>query len=105
MSRTIRVVVAAVLGSWAASGARAEGKPPEPLPANVVTAWEKAGAVAGWMGPAPTGWMANVFGDIVFRTGGEGKEGELPAFRFTGWRRRGAEPTAASGAGVRAGPR
>jgi internalin A len=79
MSRATGVVVAAVLGCWAAACQAAESKKPEPLPAEVVAAWEKAGAKTGWMGP-------DNIGRIAFHAGGEGKEGEAPAFAFKEWR-------------------
>ena len=56
-----------------------EASPPKPLPAEVVAAWEKAGAEMGWM-------TVDKYSFIVFRTGGEGKEGEIPAFHFAYWR-------------------
>src|ERR1700722_17083679 len=79
MSLATGAVVAAVVSCWAAAGAPAPHQPPEPLPADVVAAWEKAGAETGGMAPTPYGFMA-------FRAGGEGKEGEAPAFRFKEWR-------------------
>jgi hypothetical protein len=58
-------------------------KAPRPLPEAVVDAWRKAGAQVGWMG-----WN-EVPGDeyamLAFRFGGEGKAGEVPAFRFLAW--------------------
>jgi hypothetical protein len=53
-------------------------KPARPLPAEIVAAWEKAGAQRGWMTPH----MLDV---PVFRVGGEGKDGEVPAFQFMQW--------------------
>jgi hypothetical protein len=50
-------------------------KPASPLPANIVAAWEKAGAQAGWFGP-------NEFGYHVFHYRKEGTEGEVPIFAF-----------------------
>ncbi len=80
VSRATGAVVAAVLGSYAASWA-AEGARPESLPADVVAAWEKAGAETGWM-------MPDEFGVLEFRAAGVAKEGELPRFRFREWRER-----------------
>jgi hypothetical protein len=62
-----------------ASAGTAWGQPtaerPEPLSAEVRAAWERAGAVVGWMGREEAG--------LNFRAGaGEGKVGELPAFSF-----------------------
>ncbi|HVS37947.1 MAG TPA: hypothetical protein VMS17_20475 [Gemmataceae bacterium] len=51
---------------------------PNPSPRDVVAAWEKAGATTGWMSMSESGIL-------VFRSGGEGKAGEVPAFRFRAW--------------------
>ena len=56
----------------------AQGTPPSQLPAAVVAAWQKAGAEVGWAGQFQSGRPR--FG------GGEGKAGELPAFRFRTWK-------------------
>ena len=60
-----------------ASAGTASGQPTAersgPLPAAVRAAWERAGAVVGWMDREETG--------LNFRAG-EGKVGELPAFSF-----------------------
>ena len=45
----VAVVLAALLSSGGAGVAWAQSKGPAPLPAEVVAAWEKAGAKAGWM--------------------------------------------------------
>jgi Trypsin-like peptidase domain/Leucine rich repeat/Leucine Rich repeat len=54
-------------------------KQPSPLPAEIVAAWQKAGAEVGWLG-------VNHLGSLEFRVGGKGKEGEAPAFRFAEWK-------------------
>ncbi|HMF16003.1 MAG TPA: hypothetical protein VKE98_02300, partial [Gemmataceae bacterium] len=59
------------------------GKPPgdgaKGLPASVRLAWEKAGAISGWMSQGR-------FGEWSFRDGaGEGKAGELPVFGWSKW--------------------
>ena len=46
------------------------------LPAELVAAWEKAGAAVGWM-------SVFKFGFIMFRKGGEGEKSEVPAFYFS----------------------
>src|SRR4051794_427009 len=54
-------------------------KPPEPLPASVVAAWQKAGAEVGWVsaGNCPV---------LLFRDGEAGRAGEIPALRVRQWR-------------------
>ncbi len=44
----------------------------------MVAAWAKAGAEAVWIGQ-------NDFALVTFHVGGEGKEGEVPGFRFKVW--------------------
>src|SRR5438270_3236639 len=62
-----------------AAPARAQDAP-KPLPAPVRAAWEKAGAEVGWMS-RPRGRYG-----VEFRPGvGEGKPGEVPAFRVRRW--------------------
>ena len=56
-----------------------EAKGPKPLPPEVVEAWEKAGTWIGWMGQGQDGFL-------TFRRGGEGKAGEVPAFRLYPWK-------------------
>ena len=64
-------------------------KSASPLPAEIVAAWEKAGARTGWMEP-------NKLGFLVFRVGREGKEGEVPAFQFKVWQAGRARRSASS---------
>ena len=45
----------------------------QPLPAELVAAWKEAGARVGWMSSASP--------VLLFREGGDGKKGEIPAFR------------------------
>src|SRR5947207_13641692 len=52
---------------------------PNPLAADILAAWQKAGAQAGWM-------AAGEFGYPVFRVARDGKEGEIPAFKFKEWK-------------------
>src|SRR5262249_24957893 len=49
----------------------------QPLPRELVAAWTKAGATAGWMIVEP--WA------VPFREAAEGKRGEVPAFVFGKW--------------------
>jgi internalin A len=46
----------------------------QPLPAAIITAWEKAGAKLGWMTPQ---------GDWIIET--TGRPGDIPAFLFNQW--------------------
>src|SRR5262245_20862651 len=64
----------------AGAGVPAQGqdKAPRPLPPEVVQAWEKAGAAAGWMSRGQYG--------MVFRSGAKGKAGEVPAFLVFPWK-------------------
>ncbi len=75
MRRATRAIVMAVLSSLAAAG-ELESKP---LPAEVVAAWEKAGATTGWMSMSESCFLS-------FESGGEGKAGQVPAFLFRAWR-------------------
>lgn len=52
-----------------------ELEPPEPLPDDIVRAWEAAGAQVGWM-------RVNEHGAIEFVGELEGRAGDLPAFKF-----------------------
>lgn len=54
-------------------------KGPGPLPAEIVAAWEKAGAKVGWLG-------SNEVGYLEFRSNmGDRKDQELPAVEFKVW--------------------
>ena len=67
------LALAASLVGFASASAQ-QPKPPSSLPADIVDAWENAGAKAGWM-------------DLQFRSDGdEGKLGEIPAFQFKDFR-------------------
>src|SRR5260370_5763137 len=70
------LLVASLVG--AVPAAAGQEQRPEPFPAEVVGAWFKAGAQIGWLG-------ADRFGNREFRAGGEGKNGEVPAFLFGVW--------------------
>jgi hypothetical protein len=77
-TRTVAAAVAlAVLAGGVDGGQPAGERPPQPLPADVVVAWTKAEAVAGWMRADRFGWLP------FFRS----KEGprDLPAFRIVNW--------------------
>src|SRR4029077_15365467 len=54
-------------------------EPPMPFPAELVAAWEKAGAKFGWM-------ARNPYVDVAFRAAVEGRQGDMPAFRFSEWK-------------------
>jgi internalin A len=51
---------------------------PSPLPGDLVSAWEDAGAMAGWLGMDEHGRH----GFLQFREGETGKQHEVPAFSF-----------------------
>jgi len=75
-------VVLALVGAWGEWMAAQEPAPvrqpvPKPLPQEVVDAWKQAGAQVGWMRAIP-----GIGYDLLFRVGGEGEPGELPAFRL-----------------------
>src|SRR5205085_2111936 len=76
MSRLFRIVVWAVLalGLLSPRTARGQEPAPKPLPADVVAAWEKAGAT--------TGWMHTRQNDPFFHAGGKSFPGDVPAFHF-----------------------
>ena len=50
----------------------------QPISESIVVAWQKAGARAVWSG-------LNEKGNLFFHVGREGKEADLPAFRFREW--------------------
>jgi hypothetical protein len=68
------VVCLGCLGSGPALGQEKT----KPLPAEIVAAWQKAGAEVGWMGPTQ-------FGLLDFRPGDGGKVGEVATFRIVPW--------------------
>jgi hypothetical protein len=75
----------AVLGLLAVCGlcggagqATAKSDDPEPLPEAAVTAWTNAGAKVGSM---------RFVGLLQFVPAGQGEPGDLPAFRFSPWRK------------------
>ncbi len=51
---------------------------PQPLPQNIVTIWNAAGAEACWL-------RAGLAGSLSYVPENEGKPGDLPAFRFAVW--------------------
>ena len=56
----------------------AKADAPQPLPENIVKAWEEAQAQVGWMRVHPAGFLE-------FARAEEGKPGDLPAFLFHEW--------------------
>jgi poly(3-hydroxybutyrate) depolymerase len=74
-----RVIVLVALTLAGLTTEPAAGQSPEPLPAELVGAWKKAGAKVGWQGPNDAGFRAP-------RPGEKGKEGEVPAFLFARWK-------------------
>lgn len=58
--------------------ARASADEPKPLPRDVTEAWERSGAMTGWVGRDENGALG-------FRAGGQGKKGEVPGFRLVRW--------------------
>jgi uncharacterized protein (TIGR03067 family) len=57
-----------------------QDKSPTALPETLLTAWEKAGASAGWI-------SLNQSGHLTFRAGVKGKAGEVAAFSMSEWKR------------------
>lgn len=54
--------------------------PPQPLPREIVAAWQKAGAVPGFMGLTSDGYLA-------YQEKATGLAGAIPAFQFiTAWK-------------------
>ena len=80
MRWTLMVCGWLILGSGTAP---AQEKKAEGLPADVVAAWEKAGAEVGWMGPSH-----RPFGVLEFAARREGLAATrvVPAFRIKIWR-------------------
>jgi hypothetical protein len=75
-TRTAAVVLAlAVLPGGAPPGGKG---PPQPLPDDLVAAWTKAGATAGWLRIDRDGYL-------IFISGKKGNPGDLPAFRIDDW--------------------
>lgn len=60
------------------ASAAQEQKAVSPLPADIVAAWEKAGAWAVWMSPND--------GGLAFRIAADGKQEEVPGFAFLEWK-------------------
>src|SRR4051794_19733684 len=72
----LAVVLAASVAGAPSPPAAERDRPPPPLPAKVVAAWERAGAEAGWMG-------TDKYGGVGFlHHGREGNVREVSAFRF-----------------------
>jgi hypothetical protein len=77
------VAVLAVLvngGSPGAALGQGPGKLPAALPPELVAAWKKAGADVGWM-------RVNESGILRFLSDKAGKAGDVPAFRFSSWKK------------------
>jgi hypothetical protein len=80
MQRGLCLVVLAVASSaLAVPVTNAPAKRPQPLPVEVVTAWERAGAMVGWVRRTNAGFLTGP------RSGSEGKEGEIPWLQFDRW--------------------
>jgi internalin A len=77
--RTLEKLLAAGPGGGRVGAAGAREKRPGPLPGDVVAAWEKVGAQAGWM------WQ-DKFGQVMFRSGSESKVGDVAAFSMGWWK-------------------
>ena len=73
-----RIAIPLLLAVFAGIG-RTDDPAAQKLPAELVAAWEKAGARVGWMAD-------DQFGCPRPREGAEGKKGEVPAFRFWKWK-------------------
>ena len=58
-----------------AASAPVKAEPPKPLPAEIVKAWEQAGATVGWA-------RVHDLGDVAFLPATEERAGDLPAFWF-----------------------
>src|SRR5947208_3268188 len=63
----------------AAAGQLPKQDPPQPLPKEIVAAWQKAGAVPGWMG-------LNSGGFLAFEGEATGLADAVPAFRIGAWK-------------------
>src|SRR5947207_379001 len=57
----------------------AQDQTPKELPADVVKAWQQAGAKVGWM-------KQDARGILRFRKGGKGEKGATPAFDLHPWK-------------------
>src|SRR5262245_46140515 len=73
------VLVVTFAATTEAAAAPVRQSSPARPPAEIVFAWEQAGAEFGWMTLDETG-------SSHFRQGEAGLPGEIPAFRFPGWR-------------------
>jgi internalin A len=69
------ILLTASLGGSVPAAADQEQRP-EPLPAEVVEAWQKAGAWIGWVGVDREGYR------ILHKTADQGKSGDIPEFTF-----------------------
>src|SRR2546423_1596680 len=69
------VLAASVVGAPSPPAAP-QDKPPRPLPAKIVAAWERAGAETGWIGIDKSGGVG------FLHHGREGNVREVSAFRF-----------------------
>ena len=85
-NRAVRLLAAfsilAVCDGTSVAGPLAKTDPPKPLPENIVTAWKKAGASAGWM--RTRGFPENETSWGSFHGEETGSPGDLPAFRIQG---------------------
>ena len=58
----------------------AAGQEKGKLPAELIAAWQKAGAYVGWI-------HKDAFGHLEFVLDKDGKPGDVPAFRFNSWQK------------------
>lgn len=74
----VAIVVLSSLWSWPSAPASAQDKDSKGLPADVVAAWQKAGAQPAWM-------MWYGFGQLDFQHGTTGDAEGVPAFQLRPW--------------------
>ncbi|MEI6325503.1 MAG: hypothetical protein WCO91_08640, partial [Gemmataceae bacterium] len=67
------------LASFKMAEQRPKQDPPQPLPKEIVTVWEKAGATPGWLG-------LDSEGNLGFQEKATGLTDEVPGFQFGVWR-------------------
>ena len=82
-ARRVRTLAGLVLllGASAAAG-QEKGEPPAGLPAELVAAWEKTGAIAGW---SREGGFPDFLPSFLPLKKASGKASDLPAFLFSAW--------------------
>src|SRR5262245_37902199 len=72
-------VLLLLAGAVAAGEGQLKQDPPQPLPKELVAAWQKAGAKPGFM------WLDST-GFLHFEEQPTGLAGAVPAFQFSGWK-------------------